>query len=184
MYDPDYSKATLPPDSPEVLSSPIAPVSSGSSVRRKSLVGRSSSKGRRVSFQVEEEESVDTTVVSSSPVGMRTSGGDGDVLYKKGKEPLVLSSPENYEPGKSRAAVKGKGKIKALLATPTPGSESDSDLDVELPNRGRHYTRAQTPGPPTRTRSSTRAMSMERNSAAIRGRSSSVGAKGRRKKNS
>jgi hypothetical protein len=67
-YDPQLSHATLPPDSSDNNSSPEIPA------RRRTLVRRSRSRGRRVSFIVEEDnKSSDVMEVPSSPLGLRQS---------------------------------------------------------------------------------------------------------------
>ena len=122
-YDPNLSRATLPPDSPEVASSP----EKYSSGRRKSLVRRSRSRGRRVSFKFEGEERLDTPDRSSSPL-------NSSPLKDRPKKP-----PNEKEGSR---LLKGKGKAKE---EPEYGDESQED---DTPSRrGRSYSRGQTPGP-------------------------------------
>ncbi len=128
-FDPSMSKATLPPSSPEPPSSPIRPRE-----RRKSLVSRSRSRGRRVSFHVEEGVSwSESEETESSPlkasVGRRTR--------KKPEEPSKRS----------------KGKEKAVTRYRGPSSESEAEQDdhSEEENGNEDASamskRAQTPGP-------------------------------------
>lgn len=118
----------MPPDSPEVLSSPTKP---WDSARRKSLVKRSRSRGRRVSFQLEEiavQSEEDVADELSSPSRRTTS--QGQKIRERGPTPGVL----------------GKGNARARADTPGQGMEVKSV--VTIPRRGRSSTRGQTPGPP------------------------------------
>ncbi|KAF8237180.1 hypothetical protein L208DRAFT_1389720 [Tricholoma matsutake] len=170
VYDPNLSRATLPPDSPDVLSSPAVP--DGSSGRRKSLVKRSRSRGRRVSFRVE-EECVDTTETRSSPASLREREGTS---RDRGRSRV----PSGSEVAVHKVEGRGKEKVRANMAKtsyePVPESEPD------IPGRGRSFSRAQTPGPPIRTRSSNtrRNKSDLSNSTTGRGRRRSPGVAGRR----
>ncbi|CAA7261405.1 unnamed protein product [Cyclocybe aegerita] len=125
VYDPNFSHATLPPESESSESESPEPSSSG---RRKSLVKRSRSRGRRVSFKVEDE--VQSPVdVSSSPLGKRPSKGR-----------LKNAPGEDERPPKS---MKRKGKGKAKEEEEYSSDAPDSDIEV----RGRAFVRGQTPGP-------------------------------------
>ncbi|KAJ3513042.1 hypothetical protein NLJ89_g3169 [Agrocybe chaxingu] len=125
VYDPNFSHATLPPDSESSGSESPEPSCSG---RRKSLVKRSRSRGRRVSFKVEDE--VQSPVdVSSSLLGNRPS-----------KSSLKNAPGENERPPKS---TKRKGKGKAKEEEEYSSDAPDSEIEV----RGRSFVRGQTPGP-------------------------------------
>ena len=134
VYDPNLSRATLPPDSPDVPSSPTVP--GGTAVRRKSLVQRSRSRGRRVSFRME-EESVDE--IYSRPTDVRERESTSRDRDRSWAGSNVLAH-----------GAEGKGKGKAT----THLEESCSEPEPEMPRRGRSSSRAQTPGPPIRTQSS------------------------------
>ncbi|KAF9013393.1 hypothetical protein BDQ17DRAFT_1343349 [Cyathus striatus] len=121
MFDPNMSNATLPPDSPNLQSSPdIAP-------RKKSLVRRSRSRGRRVSFKVDNRDDGDLIDVQSSPI--RPS------LARKQME---------------RAASRGKGKAKAKTASDAERTSDEgelSELEIRETRIRSHGRRGQTPGP-------------------------------------
>ncbi|KAG5641545.1 hypothetical protein DXG03_004791 [Asterophora parasitica] len=119
-YDPDLSRATQPPDSPEVRSSlSLMESASNSGGRRRSIVKRSQSRGRKVSFRL--EEGADTTTdISTSP----------DVRVKADNAP-----------------AKTKGKEMAQPVARVSGSDSDGETEIETPSRGRSKRRGQTPGP-------------------------------------
>ncbi|PPR01155.1 hypothetical protein CVT26_016056 [Gymnopilus dilepis] len=84
IYDPTLSHATEPPESPEVDSSPEMSVSG----RRKSLVRRSRSRGRRVSFVVEDEE----MEIQSSPVGLQASRRAGSKRLHRQTVHIILKA--------------------------------------------------------------------------------------------
>ncbi|TFK40655.1 hypothetical protein BDQ12DRAFT_679818 [Crucibulum laeve] len=141
MYDPDFSRATMPPESPEVLSSPAQPRE-----RRKSLVRRSRSRGRRVSFRLEEggmewgreegrEEETDAIDMYSSP----PSVGQERVKKEKGKARADDSPSKSSK--KQDKGEEGKDKERRRLAS---GRHSPSPFP---PRRTRPATRGQTPGP-------------------------------------
>ncbi|KAF8967049.1 hypothetical protein BDZ97DRAFT_1917002 [Flammula alnicola] len=128
-YDPNLSHATLPPDSPDFESAPENP----SPPRRKSLVRRSRSRGRRVSFKVEVNETRDERNIHSSPSDTHPS--------RNGSRRGRADSPRVEERPKPS---KGKGRVD------TRESESDSDQDAKLDANGRgrsSHIRGQTPGP-------------------------------------
>ncbi|KAF9485840.1 hypothetical protein BDN70DRAFT_889859 [Pholiota conissans] len=133
-YDPNLSHATLPPDSPEVSSPEKA-----ASTRRKSLVRRSRSKGRRVSFHLEEDEITrdyesNTEAGYSSPSDRHTPKAPS--RQQRIERPKHDDRPKNH---------KGKGRAETpYLVDPEIENDSRSDVDV----RGRSSrTRGQTPGP-------------------------------------
>ncbi|KAF8158280.1 hypothetical protein B0H34DRAFT_708140 [Crassisporium funariophilum] len=123
-YDPNLSHATLPPDSPQSSSSDEK-LSGG---RRKSLVGRSRSRGRRVSFKVDSDARVsDAMDVHSSPPSMRSNGRE-----RRSKHNI----DGHFEQSKSKERAK------------TPNSSALAGASSETERRGRTYSRGQTPGPP------------------------------------
>lgn len=123
-YDPDLSRATLPPDSPDVSSPEKANTS-----RRKSLVRRSRSRGRRVSFHIHDDGDYEENDINSSPSEKRSS----NYVDRSGY-------------GGSPKSSKGKGRARTPYAA-SRERDADSD-DLEYP-RGRStmYARGQTPGP-------------------------------------
>lgn len=133
-FDPSMSKATLPPSSPEPPSSPIKPRE-----RRKSLVSRSRSRGRRVSFHVDKEVSgwSESDEYESSPA--RPLKGSAERRPKR----EVLGGTKRF---------KEKGKEKAVTTYRAP-SESESEIDwpsdegKEAKSATAVSKRAQTPGP-------------------------------------
>ncbi|KIM43310.1 hypothetical protein M413DRAFT_401292 [Hebeloma cylindrosporum] len=71
-YDPQLSHATLPPDSSDNESSP----ENSPPARRRTLVRRSRSRGRRVSFVIEEDnKDSDVMELSTNPPGLTLSKG-------------------------------------------------------------------------------------------------------------
>ncbi|RDB14558.1 hypothetical protein Hypma_016226 [Hypsizygus marmoreus] len=141
-YDPNISRATLPPDSPPVHSSPVTVASSSSGhIRPKSLVRRSQSRGRRVSFRIEEGVVEDTLDFDDS------SGKRSSRSVNRGRN--LETSGSRSEPQR-RTMGKGKGKEKErqnIEVVPDSESESGSEPEMVAPRRGRPVTRAQTPGP-------------------------------------
>ncbi|KAH9480531.1 hypothetical protein JR316_0007131 [Psilocybe cubensis] len=131
MYDPALSNATLPPESSECDSSPTK-LSSG---RRKSLVKRSRSRGRRVSFNLDADarqrmvDEVDG--YSSPPVSMSSKNLSTDV--RQASSSRGDKSVNTKQVGQKHKREKTPGRRQEL----TDNDESD----VELKRRGR------TPGP-------------------------------------
>ncbi|KAF9046449.1 hypothetical protein BJ165DRAFT_1163559 [Panaeolus papilionaceus] len=116
-YDPDFSNATHPPDSPEP--------SPEKSVRRKSLVRRSRSRGRRVSFHID----------------------DNSVSRDRSSSPAMDQdwNPSPTKPPRDRFRKRGtpfseKGKARGTTHDSSENSESDAD-------KCSTYVRGQTPGP-------------------------------------
>ncbi|KAK0201897.1 hypothetical protein DFS33DRAFT_1489733 [Desarmillaria ectypa] len=122
-FDPNLSRATLPPSSPDVQSSP-APERVQTSSRASSLVTRSRSRGRRVSFRIEEEADIvelDSTQVSPPPGVRDQKDARHSVRQDKGK---------------------GKARFEEVI------DDSESEPFVKEPiRRGRSVGRAQTPAP-------------------------------------
>ncbi|KAF8073630.1 hypothetical protein FPV67DRAFT_1778255 [Lyophyllum atratum] len=134
-YNPSMSNATLPPDS-----SPLASSSSSSSsgVRHKSLVKRSRSRGRRVSFMVE-EGAVDTMEVTSPEGRGKGEGRSMERGQSSRGESLSRESAsvmENPRRGKEKASREASEE-----------SASEAEPPKAL-SRGRSSVRSQTPGPP------------------------------------
>ncbi|KAF5315026.1 hypothetical protein D9619_006981 [Psilocybe cf. subviscida] len=134
-YDPDFSYATMPPDSPEVNSSPDK--SSPPNARRKSIVGRSRSRGRRVSFHFDEESGTREreALQQSSPTRPPAKRGGGGSSRRDHSE-------SEEEQRSSRRSVKGKSKEKGRARADTPAhgyvSASASDRDSELEGGSGH----------------------------------------------
>lgn len=130
-YDPNLSLATLPPESPESVSSP----EKSSHGPRKSSVSRSRSRGRRVSFKIDDNESGD-------------DDGRGRVD--------IYSSPSNIpasrrkavrEQGRRNSTKASEGKGEARAETPNSGSSSEDPPDCGNDKNGKSYLRGRTPGP-------------------------------------
>ena len=128
--DPNLSLATSPPGSPESLSS-----LGQSSPLRKSSMARSCSRGRRVSFKIDDDESSD--------------GGHARVD--------IYSSPSNI-PSRRKAVRKQErqnstksleGKRKARAETPNSESSFEDSSDCEGDRGRKAYLRGRTPGPNT-----------------------------------
>ncbi|KAJ7583665.1 hypothetical protein C8J56DRAFT_215186 [Mycena floridula] len=128
-YDPTYSKGTLPPSSPEGDSS--SPVRREPIHRAASLVQRSRSRGRTVSFDVD-NLSTRAGAASSSPPRER----------RRKSQAVIPGSPEVPLPPKS---TRRKQKPIEVI--------SDSESERELQTRGRSFVRAQTPAPVDRSSS-------------------------------
>lgn len=143
-YDPNLSHATLPPDSPDESS----PQKSSAS-RRKSLVRRSRSKGRRVSFHLQDEENDRTYDAEAS----RSSPSDRRFVNAVSRQDEHVDLPRLEDRPKSS---KGKGRAHTPYHPDSdPEYHRHSDMDL----RGRSSrARGQTPGPSFESsRASTRA---------------------------
>ena len=126
-----------------------APGGGGGAPRRKSLVGRSRSRGRRVSFRV----------VDLDADGDEDGGGAGAGYSSPSERRSARGGGAGWEREEQRATGKGKGKTRAQ--TPyVPAAESGEDEramesddiltddPTSWPGRGRAmYSRGQTPGP-------------------------------------
>ncbi|KAK0221842.1 hypothetical protein IW262DRAFT_933946 [Armillaria fumosa] len=124
-YDSALSRGTLPPSSPDFQSSPT-PERVQTSSRASSLVARSRSRGRRVSFRIEEEEA-DIVERDSMQVSPPT-----DVRNQKDERHSVRQD---------------RGKGKARFEEVIDDSESELETIIEPIKRGRSVGRAQTPAP-------------------------------------
>ncbi|KXN93412.1 hypothetical protein AN958_00336 [Leucoagaricus sp. SymC.cos] len=134
-FDPAFSKATFPPSSPDPPSSPVKPRE-----RKKSLVARSHSRGRRVSFSVDEN-------------GRGCSDSDSE----SSTSDLPQTSSEHHQRRKNRSISpiqrksKGKGGKNAVERHISP-SESEYEEDEGVEDNGAKPPRTkplrgQTPGP-------------------------------------
>lgn len=145
-YDPEFSNATVPPDTPEVTSSPGEPKESG---RRKSLVERSKSRGRRVSFKIEREDiDVDAMDIYSSPTGNHANRG----MSERGH------GSESDEPSPSKLKMQGKVKERKQKSGVVESKSKHGPEGVERDRKDGSsqkglFKRGQTPGPSTRDKS-------------------------------
>lgn len=123
-YDPNLSRGTLPPSSPDFQSSPT-PEGVQTSGRASSLVARSRSRGRRVSFRIEEE---------------------ADIVEL---DSMQVSPPSNIRNQKDErhSVRRDKGKGKARFEEVIDDYESELEPVREPVTRGRSVGRAQTPAP-------------------------------------
>ncbi|KAG6832003.1 hypothetical protein H0H92_006039 [Tricholoma furcatifolium] len=133
-YDPMLSNATLPPDSPDVHPSPR--VNANSIPRKKSLVKRSQSRGRRVSFKGED------IIINASDVSETSKSPSRDHRSSKNRHSRSSSEParERREEVKDKV-VRREG---SLELEPDPGSPEPQAL-----KRGRRH---QTPAPSSRVK--------------------------------
>lgn len=175
-YTPSYSSATLPPSSPD-QSPPSSPRTSVVDVplpRAPSLArGRSKSRGRRVSFRIDDdrphgldehdrrslrmEESDDLVqddTVPSSPLSKR-----GRSKSSK-RDSSSAPPPISPSPDREIQRTKTKDKMKAVTID-TPTNQPDPDRGQSHSNSKGRFERGQTPGPPS-TAPSTRSRSISR----------------------
>jgi hypothetical protein len=159
-FTPSLSTTTLPPSSPNQVtsSSPHTSPDEIKTSRSMSLgKGRSKSRGRRVSFRIDDDRPHGLNEQErgqADNLPLRFEDHDDDVIER------VLSSPSNHAPsnrGRSRSArqessSRSKGTAKGAVMD-ISGDESDPN---ESPSRadsrqrpGLRYERAQTPGPPS-----------------------------------
>ncbi|KAF8798798.1 hypothetical protein BYT27DRAFT_7343190 [Phlegmacium glaucopus] len=127
-YDPNLSHATLPPESPESASSP----EKSSQGPRKSSMARSRSRGRRVSFKIDDES------------------GDGDGGRDLTSSPSNISSSRREavrEKGRQNTTKPAEGKGKARAETPASEPSSEDPLGCGNGRDGKSYSRGRTPGP-------------------------------------
>ena len=143
-YDPEFSNATVPPDTPEATSSPGEFKGSG---RRKSLVERSRSRGRRVSFKIEREDiDADAMDIYSSPTGNHANRGMSDRRH----------SSESDEPSPSQLKTQGEGKERRQRSGIVDSKSKHGLEGVERDRKNgsaQKTNRGQTPGPSTRDKS-------------------------------
>ncbi|KAG6910696.1 hypothetical protein DXG01_008740 [Tephrocybe rancida] len=130
-YDPMMSGATLPPSSPEI------PPSSSGGPHRKSLVKRSRSRGRNVSFK-EEDSEIDA-------VDDPDTCTDGESPSKERQAHVGSFTSEG------RASEQGVKKGRCRTRDDSVGSEAEDRLEPphkpQIRKRGRPEKRHQTPGP-------------------------------------
>lgn len=158
-YDPRLSHATLPPDSPDASFS--SPEKSSDAPRRKSLVRRSHSRGRRVSFHVagSDDGEHEPNAGHSSPSERRAARDHAD-RAKRTERPNL------------KASAKGKGRALTPYVAGEERAEdalSDSDGFESEHQRGRTaYSRGQTPGPGSSSPSRRENTNTSTNSASVR----------------
>lgn len=115
-FDPSFSKATLPPSSPELPSSPIRPRE-----RRNSPTSRSHSRRRHVSFFVDDKD--ENNSKNDSEFIMSAS------LDQKNKQ---HRGRRNQSVCPQKSSSKAKGKQKAIERSVSPFRlEHDGDEDIE-----------------------------------------------------
>jgi len=120
-FDPSLSKATLPPSSPEIPLSPIRPR------ERRSPTSRSHSRGRHVSFFVDDKDGTNSEY--DSEFFMSTS------LHQTNKQHRGRRN-ESVSPQKSSS--KAKGKQKAIERSVSPFRlEHGRDEDIEDKGRSK-----------------------------------------------
>lgn len=166
-FDPSFSRATLPPSSPEPPSSPTKPREG-----RKSLVSRSHSRGRRVSFCVNERN-------GSSESGSESSTSD----CPRKTSDLQRRNEGSPTPQRTKSKVKGKDKEKAVERHTSFEYEAEADEYLEEERSTKlprvRSVRAQTPGPETKSqgkvRSSSRTRSFSKGSSKPGGKFSEHG---------
>jgi len=133
--------------------------SDNTSSRRKSLVRRSRSRGRKVTFSVE-EEGEETTIADVYDAGEAGGGLSGKARAKaKARRDSGASVGPKSDRDESGSQTKGKAgrredskrqERREADDAPASGSGSDDDDDERQPVRGRSFVRGQTPGPPSR----------------------------------
>jgi hypothetical protein len=98
LYDPDFSRGTLPPDSPEQgrHATPL----------RRSLVSRSHSRGRKVSFRLDGEES---DIEEISFEAYRSTSNRRSVAADYTLSKAVSESEDHEEPRRRRGQTPGPG---------------------------------------------------------------------------
>jgi len=152
-FHPAFSGATLPPSSPPDSSGPSSPTDHSSPVAR----GRSKSKGRRVSFKLDDDDkpappklpALDHEELSeaSNAVQLRSRRGHGAKLHDDRpavKNKGILREPSVEWKDKSAKSKKAKDKTRA---DDVSDSSSSEDLSVPARRGGRRHERGRTPGP-------------------------------------
>ncbi|KAF8914938.1 hypothetical protein CPB85DRAFT_1433414 [Mucidula mucida] len=133
-YDPNFSRGTLPPSSPEVESSPMRGRDEIPH-RASSIVERSRSRGRRVSFKFEAQEEEEDESFQGK--------GKGRAIAKPTrKDDVGTPPPQKREKSRTRQHMVGRS-----VQDDTDSSSSESEPDNRPQRRGRSQSRAQTPGP-------------------------------------
>ncbi|KAI0720484.1 hypothetical protein C8T65DRAFT_633153 [Cerioporus squamosus] len=135
-YDPVFSNGTLPPSSPI----PSSPATSSPALRPASVPPgqRSRSRGRRVSFKLDENNQ---PLPPTPPQRPQDLPGDTPSTSKRA---ALSSTPKAKGKGKARAEPEPEPE-------PEPEEEvsSDDDEPPPRPPRGRALRRASTPAPPS-----------------------------------
>ncbi|EPQ54492.1 hypothetical protein GLOTRDRAFT_111289, partial [Gloeophyllum trabeum ATCC 11539] len=155
-YDPAFSGATLPPSSPE----PESPISSPDfeKMRPKPLAGRgrSKSRGRRVSFKLDEDSPPRRANSSLGPVRSRSSNGDDNLARTSDDDAgdMYVFGPRSAR----KRSVRRGTPAAARSSSPSKTREDISDVE-SASDRGspmKKFERGQTPGPPSRPAGSSR----------------------------
>ncbi|KAJ7505298.1 hypothetical protein B0H11DRAFT_1977954 [Mycena galericulata] len=141
-FDSGASSATLPPSSPpssSPTSLPSSPIHGHGGGRRASLVSRSRSRGRRVSFRIDGELRDDEDEAHS-----------GSPNSPPNRSRLRQHDDEESEGGSDSYSMKrkDKGKKKVAEADFSESRASRNGSDSQVKTRARLAERAQTPGPP------------------------------------
>ncbi|EGN98392.1 hypothetical protein SERLA73DRAFT_183370 [Serpula lacrymans var. lacrymans S7.3] len=182
MITPSSSQATFPPSSPQLLS-PALSTGDGEIVRPKSLVkGRSKSRGRRVSFVLNDDHrprSVDRPSTSEnrgrrrhdSPVdeldAWVTENRSGqDTSDKQGSRPMK-NEHASHRPQSSIRRVAASSMDEISKSTKR-SQVVDDESSTPIESRGQQIERGRTPGPPNRQEVS------ETSALSKRGRSRSI----------
>ncbi|KAK0487451.1 hypothetical protein IW261DRAFT_1447921 [Armillaria novae-zelandiae] len=126
-YDPALSRGTLPPSSPDFQSSPT-PERVQTSSRASSLVARSRSRGRRVSFRIEEKEE---------------EAGIVELDSMQVPPPTTARNLKDERHSVRQHKGKGNTRFEEII----DDSESEPETIMEPMKRGRSVGRAQTPAP-------------------------------------
>ncbi|KAJ7459881.1 hypothetical protein FB451DRAFT_563883 [Mycena latifolia] len=143
VFDSGASRGTLPPSSPpgsspsSLASSPIHGAG-----RRSSLVPRSRSRGRRVSFWLDEESRVGD---------IEAQEGSSDLPTARGRARHETRTHEVLDDDRASSSTtkpKQKDKGKEKMVNPSDSEGSDAGSQPRLDTRPRLAERAQTPGPP------------------------------------
>lgn len=140
-YTPSFSGATLPPSSPPPPSSPVEESSSGG--RPRSLVvGRSKSRGRRVSFKLDEEDRPDMGEPSSptARVHQRRPPSPSQTSSTSNKHGHAKSTATAGMPIAATAKAKGVGTARPLAG-------NDENRRDSSKAQSKAFERGQTPGP-------------------------------------
>ncbi|CAL1713093.1 unnamed protein product [Somion occarium] len=140
-YDPNWSSSTLPPSSPP-QSSPLPSSSPPTSPvpLRPAIRERSQSRGRRVSFKLDD--------------------GDRPRVWPGDEDVMILSTPDRLARDASpeipiAAPSRSRRRRPSESASPSP-LKPKREAELLQPEAGGKRERGQTPGPPERSRSLTR----------------------------
>ena len=135
FYNPNLSLATLPPESPESVSSP----EKSSHRPRKSSIAGSYSRGKRVSFKIDDDGSDDDD---------RPDSKNRVNLYSSPSKPPLRRAEAVREQRRQSFTLPSKGKGKAKAEAPDSDSSSEDPLDCGSDTKnGKSYSRGRTLGP-------------------------------------